>query len=283
MLDSLIRTNWQNQLFANLKSLFVIIKEQLSKNVVSESSMIYPVIPETHGSPQDLNFSSDHQQSPCSYHTPAHQVQQEEMEPSIADQEFLDSSSNLDSEEFERAAQNHQIRRIRSRQICFITEISSSIRNCLFVTDENSGISFLVDSGAVCSIIPRSCLPARIKPDRDWNSNFQAANNTDIATYGSTIMTLDLGLGRELPWNFTIADVYRPILGADFLAYNGILLDLRNGRLLDSTHLSSNWRNYLDKYYKFIYEIVHMILWNYLCELIVLLVSFIIGFLIIIF
>lgn len=49
-----------------------------------------------------------------------------------------------------------------------------------------------------------------------------------------------MGLRRNFTWRFIVADVSRPIIGADFLAHFGILVDVRNQRLIDQiTMLSS--------------------------------------------
>jgi hypothetical protein len=50
-------------------------------------------------------------------------------------------------------------------------------------------------------------------------------------------MSLNLGLRRDIKWRFFVADVSKPILGADFLAQYNFLPDLSNGPLLDSTTL----------------------------------------------
>ena len=54
--------------------------------------------------------------------------------------------------------------------------------------------------------------------------SLQAVNTTTIATYGTRSLTLDLGLRRTFRWLFVIADVRIPILGADFLKYNCLLV-----------------------------------------------------------
>ena len=45
--------------------------------------------------------------------------------------------------------------------------------------------------------------------------NLFAANNTIISTYGEKDLVLNLRLKRPVTWNFTIADVPNPIIGAD--------------------------------------------------------------------
>jgi len=104
----------------------------------------------------------------------------------------------------------------------------------LFVRDKASGIRFLIDTGADLCVYPRSLL--RSVP-RKADYELSAANGTPIATYGTMTMSLNLGLRRDFKWRFLVADVAKPILGADFLAYYNLLPDLTNGRLLDATTL----------------------------------------------
>ncbi|KAL7306185.1 hypothetical protein TKK_0001629 [Trichogramma kaykai] len=55
-----------------------------------------------------------------------------------------------------------------------------------------------------------------------------------------------IGLRRDLPWDFVVADVPLAILGADFLAYFGLLLDCKNQCLVDPlTGISAKgtWKN----------------------------------------
>ena len=45
---------------------------------------------------------------------------------------------------------------------------------------------------------------------------------------------MELGLAKPFTWNFTIADVTKPILGTNFLRYYGLLVDLGRKRLMDA-------------------------------------------------
>lgn len=47
-------------------------------------------------------------------------------------------------------------------------------------------------------------------------------------------MNLDLGLRRQFTWNFIIVELDKPVIGTDFIAHYGLLVDCRSGRLLDS-------------------------------------------------
>nr|XP_012219343.1 PREDICTED: uncharacterized protein LOC105670401 [Linepithema humile] len=70
-----------------------------------------------------------------------------------------------------------------------------------------------------------------------------AANGTTIFTYGTETLQLNFGLRRAFSWRFVVADVSRPIIGADFLAHYGLLVDLRGSRLIDQvTSLTARGR-----------------------------------------
>ena len=66
------------------------------------------------------------------------------------------------------------------------------------------------------------------------NVQLQAANGYSIQTFGRRSVKVELGLAKPFTWNFTIADVTKPILGADFLRYYGLLVDLGRKRLMDA-------------------------------------------------
>lgn len=104
----------------------------------------------------------------------------------------------------------------------------------LAISDKRNGITYLIDTGADISVIPRKMMRGKLTP---VDYQLYAANSTIIKTYGSTTQTVDLGLRRPYTWQFTIAEVKQPIIGADFLAYHGILPDLKNRRLIDEETL----------------------------------------------
>ncbi|UYV70202.1 hypothetical protein LAZ67_7002164, partial [Cordylochernes scorpioides] len=119
------------------------------------------------------------------------------------------------------------------------TSSSAGIQDCrnlrLFVTDKNTGLRFLVDSGADISIIPPKD-KNRI-PSSDYK--LYAANGTEIVTYGTKVRNLDIGLRRQFQWPFVIANTNRAIIGADFLNNFGLIIDIKNKRLIDGiTNLS---------------------------------------------
>ena len=99
----------------------------------------------------------------------------------------------------------------------------------LFVFDRSSQQRFLVDTGSDASVIPRR---GKFKPQA---YRLYGPNGSPIRTYGQTRLELDLGLGRTFIWEFTVADVNSPIIGADLLSKYKLMVDLANKRLIDST------------------------------------------------
>ena len=94
--------------------------------------------------------------------------------------------------------------------------------------DAHTHTNFLVDTGSEVSVIPPTPADRRRSPDP---LTLAAVNNTSIRTYGQRSLTLDLGLRRSLPWIFIIADVKKPILGADFLRHYGLMVDMHKHKL----------------------------------------------------
>ena len=105
----------------------------------------------------------------------------------------------------------------------------------LFAWDSHSGRRFLIDTGAEVSVLPATGLDTRTGQS---GSSLKAANGSSIKTYGVRTTTLRLAT-RQYKWEFIIADVARPLLGADFLRANSLLVDLKGKRLVDAeTYLS---------------------------------------------
>ena len=112
-----------------------------------------------------------------------------------------------------------------------VTGISPS--RLLFLTDRSSRLSFLVDTGAAVSVLPKSAC----RNDKPYQSNrpLQAVNHSSIQIYGEKSVLLDLGLRRAFHWVFIVAAVSFPFLGADFLHRFNLSVDLRHRRLIDTT------------------------------------------------
>ena len=101
------------------------------------------------------------------------------------------------------------------------------------VFDRETNIRFLVDSGSVISLLPKKLYESKeLNPQPPMLS---AANSSPIATFGTRMLTLDLGIRRPAGWCFTVANVQSAIIGADFLAHYGYFVDLKGRRLIDPT------------------------------------------------
>ncbi|XP_063634838.1 uncharacterized protein LOC134805470 [Cydia splendana] len=104
------------------------------------------------------------------------------------------------------------------------------------LTRAQSKLQFLIDTGSDLCVVPRGNWP----DGKPTEYSLTAANGTPIQTYGTVTLHLDLGLRRDFVWNFVVASVGKPIIGADLLAHYGLLVDCQDGRLIDKlTSLSS--------------------------------------------
>ena len=83
--------------------------------------------------------------------------------------------------------------------------------------------------GAILSILPP--LPAQRKQGPN-GTKLSAANGTPIPCYGVTRHRVTLG-SKIYPFNFIIADVKQPIIGADFLAHFNLAANHREGCLIN--------------------------------------------------
>ena len=100
----------------------------------------------------------------------------------------------------------------------------------LFLRDTISGRQFLVDTGAEVSVLPATGLDSRTAQP---GPSLLAANGSSIKTYGSRTLSLHFA-SNKYQWTFTITDVSRTLLGADFLRSNSLLVDLKGNRLVDA-------------------------------------------------
>ncbi len=66
-----------------------------------------------------------------------------------------------------------------------------------------------------------------------------AVNASSIQVYGTTHLIHDLDFAKSYPWDFLVADVLKPIIGADFLQAYEILPDLVHPRLIARNTLVS--------------------------------------------
>ena len=89
-----------------------------------------------------------------------------------------------------------------------------ALSHLLYVADKGHKCRYLIDTGEAVSVLPKSCANGISGTD---SLPLVAANNSTIKTYGNCKRVIDVGLKREYPWTFIVADVQQPIIGADFL------------------------------------------------------------------
>ena len=105
----------------------------------------------------------------------------------------------------------------------------------LHVIDTRRNEKYLVDGGALMSIIPPT--PTQLKHGPS-GEELRAANGSKIACYGTVDRTLSIG-GIDFPYEFTVADVSQRIIGADFLANFYLAPNHRDAHLLSLKDFST--------------------------------------------
>ncbi|KAK8376830.1 hypothetical protein O3P69_010037 [Scylla paramamosain] len=109
--------------------------------------------------------------------------------------------------------------------------------------NSDSSMSTINTQDAVSSSIQGaeiSVLPASNKDTRCGKRCLlmTAANGSNIKTFGTHTIHLILNSHR-FKWTFTIADVSRPLLGADFLHAHSLFIDMKESLIVDSTTFES--------------------------------------------
>ena len=92
-------------------------------------------------------------------------------------------------------------------------DVKSGSHHLLYATDSYDSTRWLIDGGALWSIVPPTPQQRASGPNA-WK--LQAANGSDIPCYGLTDRRICIA-DREFDFTFIIADVRQSILGADFL------------------------------------------------------------------
>ena len=67
--------------------------------------------------------------------------------------------------------------------------------------------------------------------------NLVAANGSAIKSYGTRRLELQIN-HNKYTWRFQVADVHKPIIGADFLRSHSLLVDLNNKKLIRLDNLA---------------------------------------------
>lgn len=109
--------------------------------------------------------------------------------------------------------------------------------NTFSVLDRRTGQSFLIDTGADVSVYPASAQHRKASPP---SASLSAANGTCIKTWGKLNITLEISSRKLYSHDFYLADVTRPILGADFFIAHSLIIDLKGKRLLSLDNVSTS-------------------------------------------
>ena len=117
-----------------------------------------------------------------------------------------------------------------------IGAVATISTNASFLLDTHTVIRFLIDTGAYKSLLPKSKVHSGCITGTD--TNLIAANGSRILTYGYKTLQLFFA-GSKYKWDFIVADVSTPIIGADFLANFNLLIDMANRRLVNASTLAS--------------------------------------------
>ena len=103
----------------------------------------------------------------------------------------------------------------------------------VFRLDSLSGSRFLVDTRASVSVFPQaSATPL----DPAWNTCLLTAVGAPFPCFGACSIPLQFGSHR-FSWSFQLAPVSVPILVSNFLLHHPLLVDIAQGRVLDSDSL----------------------------------------------
>ena len=96
------------------------------------------------------------------------------------------------------------------------------------LVDHVSGRKFLVDTGSVYSILPHQSIEPAMGPA------IMTADRTPISCWGQQEMTITTA-GHSFKFVFLLADVAFAIVGANFLSFFDLVVDLRRMRLIQDS------------------------------------------------
>ena len=102
--------------------------------------------------------------------------------------------------------------------------------------DKVSGTRLLVDTGACRSFVPKPAKMVNLAPYQ--GPPIQAANGQPIKIYGTKLLQTQFG-DKTYWWDFIVADVTIPILGADFLIAHRLAVDMANQQLIPTVGIKS--------------------------------------------
>ena len=104
----------------------------------------------------------------------------------------------------------HMVGKLPGRPL--VASATGPDKGLFFLHDAVSKRPFLVVTGVEASVLPTTGLDTRTKKP---GQPLLAANGSSIHTYGTRKLTLHFP-SNTYQWNFILAEVTRPLLGADF-------------------------------------------------------------------
>ena len=102
----------------------------------------------------------------------------------------------------------------------------------MLLTLANQNTTFLIDTGAELSVLPY------FGNDPPCDKTLVAAIGSPIRTFGNKSVNVLIN-GQSYPWSFILAEVKRPLIGADFLRHYSFLVDVSRNCLIHATSLNS--------------------------------------------
>lgn len=96
------------------------------------------------------------------------------------------------------------------------------LKHRLYAWDRQSGRRFLVDTGEEVCVLPPLGVDTR---SGHQGPSLTAVNGSSIQMYGVRMVLLIFG-PCHFTWTFMMADVSQPLLGADFLRAQSLLVDV---------------------------------------------------------
>jgi len=107
-----------------------------------------------------------------------------------------------------------------------------------FISDKITGVEFLIDTGASCSLFPVSHVALQdVKPCQTLGESLPTLGGGILRVQGTYHTHVDLGMSRLLPFQFSVATLDYGIIGADFLTSHSLLVNLAAKQLTESVEV----------------------------------------------
>lgn len=118
--------------------------------------------------------------------------------------------------------------------------INDGVDNRFYLRDRLTGVSFLVDTGSARTIVIATENEEQ-EEVCDLGLRLLDITGTSLPIHGKRLVKFDFGRGRQFRWHCIIGDKESmvPVIGADFLAFYGLVVDVKNQRL-ETLNLATN-------------------------------------------